>query len=127
MSLLKKKEVVPRAKAKAVGKAASVLRAVALALGTEGLTGGPDRLCAESLLTQLSAKEPSSGPLVSSVPRVAHWLSAQEWGPPPTGATRRPTCAESRPSALGRSSICAESLVPDSRHMCRARNSRRQL
>jgi hypothetical protein len=52
---LLKKEVVPRAKAKALGKAGSVLRAKALALGTEGLTGGPDTLCAESMLTQLSA------------------------------------------------------------------------
>jgi hypothetical protein len=41
---------VPRAKAQALGKAASVPRAMALALGIEGLTGGPDRLCAESLL-----------------------------------------------------------------------------
>jgi hypothetical protein len=52
---LLKKEVVPRAKAQALGKAVSVPRAMALALGTEGLTGGPDTLCAESLLTQLSA------------------------------------------------------------------------
>jgi hypothetical protein len=61
---------MPRAKAQALGKAGSVPRAMASALGTAGLTGGPDRLCAESLLTQLSAKEPSSGPLVSSVPRA---------------------------------------------------------
>jgi hypothetical protein len=59
-----------RAKAKALGKAASVPRAMALALGTDGLTGGPDRLCAESMLAQLSAKEPPAGPLVSSVPRA---------------------------------------------------------
>jgi hypothetical protein len=48
MSLLEKKEYVSRAKAQALGKAGSVPRAMALALGTEGLTGGPDRLCAES-------------------------------------------------------------------------------
>jgi hypothetical protein len=52
---LLKKEAVPRAKAQALGKAGSVPRAMALALGTEGLTGGPDTLCAESMLTQLSA------------------------------------------------------------------------
>jgi hypothetical protein len=61
---------VLRAKAKALGKAASVPRAMALALSTDGLTGGLDRLCAESLLAQLSAKEPPAGPLVSSVPRA---------------------------------------------------------
>jgi hypothetical protein len=68
---------VPRAKAKALGKEACVPRAMALALGTEGLCGGLDRLCAESLWTQLSAKEWGPqlstllwGPLVSSLPRA---------------------------------------------------------
>jgi hypothetical protein len=70
LCLLEKKEFVLRAKAKALGKAASVPRAMALALGTDGLTDGPDRLYAESLLAQLSAKEPPTGPLVSSVPRA---------------------------------------------------------
>jgi hypothetical protein len=78
---------VPRAKAQALGKAGSVPRAMALALGTEGLTDGPDRLCAESLLAQLSAKEPLTGPLVSSSESWANRLSAQVWGPPPSGAT----------------------------------------
>jgi hypothetical protein len=69
MSLLKKGSY---AKSQSPGSRQSGLCAESngFSSGTEGLTSGSDRLCAESLLTQLSAKEPSSGPLVSSVPRA---------------------------------------------------------
>jgi hypothetical protein len=80
---------VPRAKAQALGKVGSVPRAMALALGTEGLTGGPDRLYAESLLAQLSAKEPSAGPLVSSVLRAES--TALGTGVGPTSVRGHPT------------------------------------
>jgi hypothetical protein len=80
---------MPRAEAQALGKAGSVPRAVDLALDTEGLTGGPGRLCAESLLAQLSEKEPSAGPLVSSVPRAES--TALDIGVGPTSVWGHPT------------------------------------
>jgi hypothetical protein len=89
MSLLEKKEAVPRAKDNALGKEGHVPRAMALALDTKGLTGGPDRLCAESLLTQLSSKEPSSGRLVSFVLRAES--PALSTGVGPTSGRGHPT------------------------------------
>jgi hypothetical protein len=100
---------VPRAKAQALGKAGYVPRAMALALGTEGLTGGPDRLCAESLLAQLSAQEPPAGPLVSSVPRADQQALGTEVGPTSVSGRLTPRlCREPPTGSRQRALLCRE-------------------
>jgi hypothetical protein len=112
MSLLEKKESVPRAKAQALGKAGSVPRAMALALGTEGLTGGPDRLCAESLLAQLSAKEPHAGPLVSSVPRAESMALGTGVGPSSVRGHLTPRLCREPPTGSRQIALLCHELLP---------------
>jgi hypothetical protein len=100
---------VPRAKAQALGKAGSVPRAMALALGTEGLAGGPDRLCAESPRAQLSAQEPNAGPLVSAVPRAGQKALGKEVGPTPASGPLTPLlCREPPTGSRQRALLCRE-------------------
>jgi hypothetical protein len=76
---------VPRAKAQALGKAGSVPRAMALALGTDGLTGGTEvgPTSASGRLTPLLCREPPTGSRQRALlcRELSLRLSAQKWGP----------------------------------------------
>jgi hypothetical protein len=78
MSLLEKKEYVSRAKAQALGKAGSVPRAMALALGTEV---GPTSVSGR--LTPRLCREPPTGSwqIALLCRELSPRLSAQKWGP----------------------------------------------
>jgi hypothetical protein len=111
-----------------------VPRAMALALGTEGLTGGPDRLFAESPWTQLSAKEWGPqlsrllwGPLVSALPRAVSTALGTGAGPTTSrGHPRTRLCRERQVGSRQIGHLCRESGSGLSAQMW-ARNSRRHL
>jgi hypothetical protein len=104
-----------------------VPRAMPLALGTEGLTGGPDRLYAESLLAQLSAQEPHAGPLVSYVPRAGQQALGTEVGPTSVSGRLTPRLCREPPTGSRQRALLCRELSPRLSAQKWGRNSRRQL